>query len=39
MATPSASTEGIFLPSFPEQTGTPVAFDRDIFTLQALTGA
>lgn len=32
--------EGIFLPSlFPEQTGTPVLFDRDIFTLQTLSGA
>lgn len=31
--------EGIFSPSLPEQTGMPVVFDRDIFTLQTLSGA
>lgn len=31
--------EGIFLPSLPEQTGTPVLLDRDIFTPQTLSGA
>lgn len=29
----------VFLASFPEQTGTPVLFDRDIFTLQTLSAA
>lgn len=31
--------EGILLASLPEHTGTPVAFDRDIFTLQTPSGA